>query len=111
MSLPNLFDWKFERSEDGKKRLLNTTVNGESEAFDDLCFHSGPEIFDDNGLPVEGSGESLEMRVFCEKALRQHIADADLEISDTINMDIPAFGIIHGIVNWSHVMVLRRRQT
>ena len=107
---PNLFDWKFERL-DGKKRLFNTTVDGEIETFDDLCFHSGPEIFDDKGIPVEGSGESLEMRVFCEKALRQHIADAGLEISDIINMDIPEFGIMHGNVNWSQVMVLRQKQT
>ena len=105
---PNLFDWKFERSEDGKKSLLNTTVDGKSEVFDDLCFHSGPEIFDDDGFPVEGSGESLEMRVFCEKALRQHVADAGLKISDIIDMDIPEFGIIQ-VYDWSHVMVFRRR--
>jgi SAM-dependent methyltransferase len=106
---PNLFDWQIEHLGDGTKRLINTTFKGDRETFDDLCFHKGPEIFDSDGVLIEGSSDSLEMRLFCERRLRQQITKAGLEISDIIDMNIPEFGLIQS-EKWSHVMALRRRQ-
>ena len=53
---PRLHEYVLTRRADGEFRLMNTTVGGEVEYFDDLVFHGG-------------DGLSLEMRVFSEEWL------------------------------------------
>jgi SAM-dependent methyltransferase len=52
---PNLHDWQVVKLRSGYV-LLNRTVEGRLETFDDLIFHGGP-------------GSTLEMRVFSERDL------------------------------------------
>jgi SAM-dependent methyltransferase len=52
---PNLHDWQVVKLRSGYV-LLNRTVEGRLETFDDLIFHGGP-------------GSTLEMRVFSEQDL------------------------------------------
>jgi SAM-dependent methyltransferase len=51
---------------DESYRLENVTQSGEVQEFHDLIFHGGP-------------GSTLEMRVFAEAALLQHLAEAGFE--------------------------------
>jgi SAM-dependent methyltransferase len=62
---PELYD--FTIIEDNSSyRLKNVTRSGEAQEFHDLIFHGGP-------------GSTLEMRVFAEAALLQHLAEAGFE--------------------------------
>ncbi len=62
---PELCDFKII-ADNGTYRLENVTRSGEVQEFRDLIFHGGP-------------GTTLEMRVFGEAALLQHLADAGFE--------------------------------
>jgi hypothetical protein len=53
-------------ADNGSYRLENVTRSGEVQEFHDLVFHGGP-------------GATLEMRVFAEAALLQHLAEAGFE--------------------------------
>lgn len=59
---PDLYDYKITKI-DNEYILENKTRNGETQTFKDLIFHGG-------------AGETLEIRVFSEKALRKHLEDA-----------------------------------
>lgn len=41
---PDLYDWTIEEKS-GTRALLNTTRDGRSQRFDDLCFHGGGHQF------------------------------------------------------------------
>jgi SAM-dependent methyltransferase len=55
---PDLHDWQLARLRSGYV-LLNRTIDGRLETFDNLIFHGGP-------------GSTLEMRVFSERDLIAH---------------------------------------
>ena len=59
---PRLHDWRIVEAE-GHRRLVNRTVEGDEETFDDLVFHGG-------------EGMTLEMRLFAESDLLQRLAAA-----------------------------------
>lgn len=62
---PDLYDFTII-ADNGSYRLENVTRSGEVQEFRDLVFHGGP-------------GTTLEMRVFGEEALLQHLAEAGFE--------------------------------
>jgi SAM-dependent methyltransferase len=62
---PDLYDFSIIE-DNGSYRLENVTRSGEVQEFHDLIFHGGP-------------GATLEMRVFGEAALLQHLAEAGFE--------------------------------
>jgi SAM-dependent methyltransferase len=62
---PELYDFTLI-ADNGSYRLENVTRSGETQEFCDLVFHGGP-------------GTTLEMRVFGEAALLQHLAEAGFE--------------------------------
>ncbi|HKP03519.1 MAG TPA: methyltransferase domain-containing protein [Chthoniobacterales bacterium] len=62
---PDLYDFTIIE-DNGSYRLKNVTRSGEVQEFDDLIFHGG-------------AGATLEMRIFGEGALLQHLADAAFE--------------------------------
>jgi hypothetical protein len=59
---PRLHDWRIDQVE-GRHRLINRTVGGEEETFDNLVFHGG-------------EGMTLEMRMFSEPDLLRRLAAA-----------------------------------
>jgi hypothetical protein len=59
---PRLHDFRIAEA-DGKRRLVNRTVAGEEETFDDLVFHGG-------------EGMTLEMRMFSESDLMRRLSAA-----------------------------------
>jgi SAM-dependent methyltransferase len=66
---PELHEFKVEKV-NGKHILTNLTIDGRIQIFDELVFHGGP-------------GQTLEMRIFSEKALLRHLAAAgfvDVEV-------------------------------
>jgi SAM-dependent methyltransferase len=62
---PELYDFTII-ADNESYRLENVTRSGEAQEFHDLVFHGGP-------------GSTLEMRVFAEAALLQHLAEAGFE--------------------------------
>ena len=62
---PDLYNFTIIKS-DNSYHLKNVTRSGEVQEFHDLIFHGGP-------------GATLEMRVFAEAALLQHLAKAGFE--------------------------------
>jgi SAM-dependent methyltransferase len=62
---PELYEFTIV-TDNGSFRLENVTRSGEVQEFHDLVFHGGP-------------GAALEMRVFAEPALLQHLAAAGFE--------------------------------
>ena len=62
---PDLYDFTLV-ADNGSYRLENVTRSGEVQEFRNLVFHGGP-------------GTTLEMRVFGEEALLQHLAEAGFE--------------------------------
>jgi SAM-dependent methyltransferase len=62
---PDLYDFTIIADNDSY-RLENRTRSGEVQEFSDLVFHGGP-------------GTTLEMRVFGEAALLEHLAEAGFE--------------------------------
>lgn len=62
---PELYDYTII-ADNGSYRLKNVTRSGAVQEFHDLIFHGGP-------------GTTLEMRVFAEAALLQHLAEAGFE--------------------------------
>jgi SAM-dependent methyltransferase len=78
---PRLHDFRIVE-EGGKRVLLNTTVNGEAERFEDLVFHGG-------------EGMTLEMRMFAEKDLLRRLRAAGFSRAEVRADPAPHFGI-----NW-----------
>lgn len=62
---PELYDFTVI-ADNGNYRLENVTRSGEVQEFHDLVFHGGP-------------GATLEMRIFGEAALLQHLIEAGFE--------------------------------
>jgi SAM-dependent methyltransferase len=90
---PELYDFTIIADNDSY-RLENLTRSGEVQEFSDLVFHGGP-------------GTTLEMRVFGEAALLEHLAEAGFE-SITVHR-APDF--FHGIwwpEPWSFPLSARR---
>lgn len=78
---PNLYNYKIEDI-NGRKKLHNITINGDSEIFDNLIWHGGP-------------GNVLEMREFSEQDIMKELTDAgfnDIRIHDE---EYAQFGIIN----------------
>jgi hypothetical protein len=70
---------------DGERVLLNTKADGTSEVHSSLTFHGGP-----------GAPEAVvEMRVFCEKDLLEHLRRAGFDRVEVQRTDVPEYGIIH----------------
>ena len=97
---PNLYDYTIEKV-DGEDILHNRTVTGVQETFRDLVFHGGP-------------GTTLEMRVFTERSVTEHLRKAGF-VNITIHRDwesMNKFGIFWSKDNdqdWSLVITARRR--
>jgi SAM-dependent methyltransferase len=90
---PDLYDFTI-MTDSGNYSLENVTRSGEVQEFHDLVFHGGP-------------GATLEMRVFGEAALLQHLAEAGFEAT-TVHRE-PDFP--HGIwwpEPWSLPLSARR---
>jgi SAM-dependent methyltransferase len=89
---PELHDWKLEKRD--QWILQNTTSDGRIQEFNNLVFHGG-------------EGETLEMRVFCEKHLMQLLSDAGF--SPVSIMKDPDF--THGVYwpcQWSLPVLARK---
>lgn len=76
---PQLNDFSIVE-EDGRRRLYNTALDGQTEVFDDLVFHGGP-------------GSTLEMRLFGLRALIEHCRKAGFAGVDVAADDVPERGI------------------
>jgi SAM-dependent methyltransferase len=76
---PDLFDYSLERRGDGFV-LLNKTVDGRHQEFDDLVFHGGP-------------GATLEMRVFGYDDIVSNLERAGFGSISLLSDSIPQFGI------------------
>lgn len=72
---PNLNEFKLE-TRDGKRILINRTIDGRIEEFTDLVFHGG-------------EGETIEMRVFSEPGLLRDLEQAGF--NDVLIMKDPYF--------------------
>lgn len=62
--------------------LVNRAVDGQYTLYRNLVFHGGP-------------GSTLEMRVFCRRALLRHLADAGFIEVQILDKDVPEWGILH----------------
>ncbi len=84
---PNLYDYqiKFENNE---YILYNTTQNGNTEIFKNLCFHGGP-------------GNVLEMRIFSKESITKYLENAgfcDINFHE-IDEDMNKYGIFWSVNN------------
>ena len=77
---PRMHDFRIIET-NGKRFLYNRTAEGEEEIFDDLIFHGG-------------DGMTLEMRMFSESDLRQHLAKAGFSSIRIYSDHFPEFGIL-----------------
>ncbi len=77
---PNLSDYKIV-NRGGRRSLVNTTINGEEEIFDDLIFHGG-------------EGTTLEMRLFAKDNLLANLHDSGFTEIEFLSEDHPHMGII-----------------
>jgi SAM-dependent methyltransferase len=90
---PELHDWKLEKRE--VWTLINQTKEGKTQEYSDLVFHGG-------------EGETLEMRVFCEKDLLNILRSFGFD--EVSIMKEPCFP--HGVYwpcLWSLPMVARKK--
>lgn len=78
----------------GSHVLVNRREDGAIETFTDLVFHGG-------------AGETLEMRVFCERAVTRHLQVAGFDDVSIMRDPVPEFGIIHRVA-WSLPILARR---
>ena len=77
---PRLHDFRIVEA-DGKRRLLNRTVDGEEEVFDNLVFHGG-------------DGMTLEMRLFSESDLLRRLEVAGFSSARVHGEHFPEYGIL-----------------
>lgn len=80
---PNLHDYRIQE-QDGKRTLVNRTIDGRVEHFDNLVFHGGP-------------GETLELRHFALNDVERHLRDAGFTTVEVFAQ--PDFE--HGVY-WQH---------
>lgn len=76
---PLLHDFRIEGS-NGKRSLVNRTVDGQEQTFENLTFHGG-------------RGSTLEMRLFGDESLRQEIEETGLTAKVYAD-EYPAHGIV-----------------
>lgn len=77
---PNLYDYRIEE-ENGKRVLLNTTIDGHEERFENLVFHGG-------------EGSTLEMREFAEADLLAALKEAGFSDTRIYTDIVPEHGIL-----------------
>ena len=77
---PNLDDFRIVE-EEGKRVLLNTTIDGQQERFEDLVFHGG-------------EGSTLEMRLFAETDLLALLQQAGFSSTRIYTDIVPEHGIL-----------------
>lgn len=74
---PDLHDWSIETADDGHKVVVNQRTDGTVERFEDPVFHGG-------------DGFTLEMRIFEEQALVDHLRSAgfvDISVHDESDLN------------------------
>jgi SAM-dependent methyltransferase len=86
---PELYQWRLEGADDARI-LINTTREGATQRFEDLCFHGG-------GASV------LEMRVFGLESIERHLLDAGFSPPEKMDYDVPKAGIRFA-KSWSRPM-------
>lgn len=77
---PRLHEWRIEQVE-GRHRLLNRTVDGRDEVFENLVFHGG-------------EGMTLEMRMFSEGDLMRRLAAAGFSTARVHGEHYAPYGIL-----------------
>ena len=77
---PELHDFRLE-DRDGRRSLINTTLDGRVQEFDQLVFHGG-------------EGETLEMRVFSLPDLIEELQGAGFVEIRVHDAPVPEFGIL-----------------
>ncbi len=88
---PSLHDWSVAPLKSGHV-LVNRTLDGRLEMFEDVVFHGGP-------------GSTVEMRIFSKDGLLGNCAAAGLEVE--MAEDYWPYGIVWE--PWSRGMLLRRK--
>ncbi|TAK48328.1 MAG: methyltransferase domain-containing protein [Xanthobacteraceae bacterium] len=78
---PELFDYRIVQFDD-EYVLVNRTRDGRFQLHDGLVFHGGP-------------GTTLEMRLFCQSDLRDHLVRAGFTDICFYDTQVPEFGIYH----------------
>ncbi len=91
---PELHTWEIETHPDGTRSLINITVDGRRQRFNDLVFHGG-------GAAV------LEMRVLGLDAIRRHLREAGFCDIKMMDYDVIESGI-HFKYPWSRPMTARK---
>jgi SAM-dependent methyltransferase len=66
---PRLHDWKAVEEADGSTTVLNTTVDGNEEVFENVRLHAGPGLI-------------VEMRIFSHADLIETVERAGFEVAD-----------------------------
>lgn len=94
---PNLYKFRVVEREDGRRVLINTTRSGEVETFEDLCFH-------------QGSGLTLEMRLFSEASLSEELRRAGFSYIKVFRHPDLAHGVFWSHPEGSLPIAARRRQ-
>jgi hypothetical protein len=91
---PELHDWHL-KEQNGRYILVNTTVDGRLQTYENLVFHGGP-------------GQTLEMRLFSKMDLVSHFTLAGL---DYVRFAEVEENLDYGIIfePWSRGLVARRR--
>lgn len=91
---PNLHEFKLETKE-GKRTLINCTMDGDIEEFTELVFHGG-------------EGETIEMRIFSESSLLNDLRQAGF--NDVQIMKYPYFEFgIYWTSPWSLPIIAREK--
>ena len=89
--------YRFEvMQERGRYLLRNTTKDGEAQVFDNLVFHGGP-------------GSTLEMRVFCEAVLLDHLKKSGFAQIKVHRQPCFGFGVVW-LQDWSLPITARGTQ-
>jgi hypothetical protein len=78
---PDLHDFSFSTSADGKTAMVNRTRDGVVQHFPDPVFHGG-------------EGLCLEMRIYSERTLLAHLRDAGFEDITIYREPAPASGVM-----------------
>jgi SAM-dependent methyltransferase len=91
---PDLYDYHI-KEEDGKRILYNRTRNGTEQRFDDLIFHGG-------------DGFTLEMRLFAQPSLIEHLHHAGFNKTTIHTENEPEIGVIWPI-SWAVPICARKK--
>lgn len=92
---PNLHQYEII-SENGDRKLINTTKDNKTEVFDNLVFHGG-------------EGETLEMRVFAKDDLIHMLKKAGFKSVKILDKPCYQHGIYTDLF-WSRTIIARKQQ-